>query len=88
MVLDNTYIFFTSDHGYALGQQCRPSEKFNVYDNNIRIPMLVRGPNVVPGARVPAVAGIVDLAATFVELAGGGPPHCHLSWMGLKVGPR
>ena len=33
--------------------------------------MLVRGPNVTPGARVPAVAGIVDLTAMFVELAGG-----------------
>ena len=39
-VLDNTYIFFTSDHGYALGQQARPCEKLNVYDNDIRVHML------------------------------------------------
>ena len=30
-VLDNTYVLLTSDHGYALGQQARPSGKFNVH---------------------------------------------------------
>jgi len=71
-VLNETYIFFTSDHGYALGQMCRPEEKFNVYENDIRVPMLVRGPGVPRGVQIStAVTSIVDLAPTFVDLAGG-----------------
>ncbi|CAE7232448.1 Gns [Symbiodinium pilosum] len=72
-VLDNTYVLLTSDHGYALGQQARPSGKFNVYENDIRVPMLIRGPGVQRGSRVEAVAGMVDMAPTLVELAGGDP---------------
>jgi len=71
--LNNTYIFFTSDNGYVLGQHCRPDEKFNVYENDIRVPMLVRGPGISPGSRSGKVTGLVDLAATFVELGGGDP---------------
>lgn len=81
--LENTYVFFTSDHGYALGQQARPSGKFHVYDNDIRVPMLVRGPGIAPGTLVPVVAGNVDLAATFVDLAGGAPDSEHLDGRSL-----
>ncbi|CAE7798107.1 DNAH7, partial [Symbiodinium necroappetens] len=82
-VLDNTVVLLTSDHGYALGQQARPSGKFNVYDNDIRVPMLLRGPGIQPGARVDAVSGIVDIAPTLVELAGGDPDIMELDGRSL-----
>lgn len=73
-VLDNTFVFFTSDHGYSLGQLRFPSGKWNVYEWNIRVPMLVRGPGISPGSRITTHAvGNVDLAPTIVELGGGGP---------------
>lgn len=82
-VLDQTYFFFSSDHGYALGQQARPSGKFHVYENDIRVPMLVRGPGVQPGLEVPAVSGLVDLAATWVDIAGGDPDQPYLDGRSL-----
>jgi len=69
--LDNTYLFFTSDHGYNLGQFRLPSGKFNAYENDIRVPFIVRGPGVPRGAaRDGVMVNNVDLAATMLELAG------------------
>jgi len=82
-VLDNTVVLLTSDHGYALGQQARPSGKFNVYENDIRVPMLVRGPGIQHGAHINAVSGIVDIAPTLVELAGGDPDIMELDGRSL-----
>jgi N-acetylglucosamine-6-sulfatase len=46
-VLDNTYIVFTSDNGYRLGQFQMPQGKFHPYENDIRVPMMIRGPGIV-----------------------------------------
>jgi hypothetical protein len=32
--------------GYNMGQHNLPSCKLNVYDNSIRIPMMIRGPGI------------------------------------------
>ena len=42
-LLDNTYVIFTSDHGYHMGQFAQPSGKRLPYETDIRIPLLVRG---------------------------------------------
>ena len=42
--LDNSYIIFTSDHGYHTGQFSLPYDKRQMYDFDLRIPLLVRGP--------------------------------------------
>src|SRR5262245_46237603 len=49
--LDNTYIFFTSDNGYHLGQHRLfvPPGKGEAYEEDIRVPLLVRGPGVRAG---------------------------------------
>ncbi len=68
--LDNTYIFFTSDNGFLQGQHRIPNGKRTAFDEAIHMPLMVRGPSVPTGAKRNHVVSLVDLAPTFVELAG------------------
>jgi len=74
-VLDNTYIVFTSDNGYHLGEHGIPLGKQSPYDESIRVPLIVRGPGVPAGAVVDSFALNVDLAPTFAELASASPAN-------------
>lgn len=39
--LDNTYIFFTSDNGFHMGEHNLPSGKMLAYEEDIHVPLLV-----------------------------------------------
>ena len=68
--LDNTYIFFTSDNGFHLGNHRLAMGKIAPYEEDIRVPLIVRGPGVPAGRTVEHLTGNVDLAPTWAELAG------------------
>jgi N-acetylglucosamine-6-sulfatase len=65
----DTYVVLTSDNGFHLGQNGMARGKGTPYDTDVRVPLLVTGPGVVPGARREVTSNI-DLAPTFEELAG------------------
>ncbi len=65
----NTYVVLTSDNGFHLGQNGMGRGKGTPYDTDVRVPLLVTGPGVVPGKRREVTSNI-DLAPTFEELAG------------------
>ena len=69
----NTYVVLTSDNGFHLGQLGMGRGKGTPYDTDVRVPLLVTGPGVVPGSRAEVTSNI-DLAPTFEELAGLAPP--------------
>jgi N-acetylglucosamine-6-sulfatase len=68
--LDNTYVIFTSDNGFHLGQHRMPAGKQTAYETDIHLPLLVRGPEITAGGHVQAITGNVDLAPTIAELGG------------------
>jgi arylsulfatase A-like enzyme len=74
--LDNTVIVFTSDNGYYFGEHRIARDKAHPYEEGIRVPLLIRVPTAYLGGRTPVplvdtqVANI-DLAPTFLQLAGG-----------------
>lgn len=68
--LGATYFLSTSDHGFNLGQLRLTSCKLNTYDNDIRIPMVIRGPGVAPGSSFWFPASNADVAPTLLGLAG------------------
>lgn len=72
--LDDTYVVFTSDNGFHLGQHRLKAGKQSAYEEDIRVPLLVRGPGVAAGETSDALVGNVDLAPTFAALAGADAP--------------
>jgi N-acetylglucosamine-6-sulfatase len=66
----NTYFVFSSDNGFHLGQHRLLQGKMTAFDTDIRVPLVVAGPNVPPGSTTSALAENVDLAPTFMHLAG------------------
>jgi len=71
--LDRTYLFFTSDNGLLMGQHRLIAKKRNIYEETIRVPLMVRGPGVPVGS-VDAPALNIDLAPTLLDLAGAHVP--------------
>jgi N-acetylglucosamine-6-sulfatase len=69
-IAKNTYIVFTSDNGYHLGQHRILEGKETAFDTDIRVPLIVVGPGVPAGRVVKQVTQNVDLAPTFEQLAG------------------
>ena len=67
--LDNTYIFFTADHGLAVGDHGFIGKQ-NVYDASIRVPMFVSGPGIAKGKELSNMVYLQDVMATCLDLAG------------------
>jgi len=70
--LGNTYLFFTSDNGFLMGEH-RLKGKNTPYEQSLKVPLLVRGPGLPAGTVRRATYGMPDLAPTFVELSGATP---------------
>jgi N-acetylglucosamine-6-sulfatase len=70
--LDDTYVMFTSDNGYLMGQH-RAVGKTLLYEESVRVPMLMRGPGLPGGAKYTHPTANIDLAATIYDLTGVRP---------------
>jgi arylsulfatase A-like enzyme len=66
--LDNTYFILTSDNGYSFGEH-RLVGKGHLYEESIRVPLLVRGPDIEIGT-TKRLTSNVDLVPTILEWAG------------------
>ncbi len=72
--LDDTYIFFTSDNGWHAGEHRLNTGKWTAYEEDIRVPLIVRGPGVPEGRKLDHMVLNNDLAPTFAELTGAEVP--------------
>jgi N-acetylglucosamine-6-sulfatase len=73
--LDNTYVIFTSDNGYHLGQHRLFAGKSTPYEEDINVPFVIFGPDIPSNIVLEGyLAGNVDIAPTITELAGVIPP--------------
>ncbi len=67
---ENLIVVFTSDHGAQW-----PFGKWNLYDEGIRVPLLISWPgHVAPQTRTPAMVSWIDLLPTVIDLVGGNAP--------------
>jgi N-acetylglucosamine-6-sulfatase len=72
-VADNTYIVFSSDNGLHLGEHRLETGKMTAFDTDIRVPLIVVGPDVPRGSVTNALTENIDLAPTFVGIGRGKP---------------
>jgi N-acetylglucosamine-6-sulfatase len=72
--LDNTYLFFTSDNGYHMGNHRLSPDKKTPYEEDIGVPLMVRGPGAPAGAVRQELVLNNDFAPTIAELAGASIP--------------
>jgi len=72
---ENTILVFYSDNGFLFGEHGL-IDKRNAYEPSVRVPMVVYGPGRVPaGTTVASRVRNLDLAPTFIDLAGGTSPE-------------
>jgi arylsulfatase A-like enzyme len=67
----NTLVVVTSDHGEEFGGHGAMSHGHTLYQPALRVPLVMRLPGVLPaGLEVVEPVGIIDVAATLLDLAG------------------
>jgi choline-sulfatase len=71
---DNTWVFFTADHGLAVGHHGLLGKQ-NMYDHSVRVPFVVVGPGVAANRRLDAAIYLQDVMPTTLELAGAVKPQ-------------
>ena len=68
-LLENTYLIFTSDNGFHMGEHRLHAGKLTPYEEDIRVPLFIRGPGIPAGQEREEIVGNIDLAPTIAELA-------------------
>ena len=77
----DTYLLFTSDHGEAFFEHDHLGHGVGVWEEFIRIPLILHGPGLAPGRRS-AAATLVDLPRTLAFLADVAPDP---GWLGQPL---
>jgi arylsulfatase A-like enzyme len=68
--LDNTYVMFTSDNGFFLGEHRRRQGKIIAYDPSLRVPLVMRGPGIPRGEERRDPFLMIDFAPTILAATG------------------
>ena len=71
--LGETYIIYLSDNGWHAGEHRIPDGKAGYYEESIRVPLVIRGPDVPANVKRDQLAANIDLAPTIADLAGARP---------------
>ncbi len=67
---ERTMVVLGSDHGERFGEHGGFAHGPDVYEELLRVPLIVAGPGVAPGHRVDEQIGLIDLAPTLLNLLG------------------
>ncbi|KAI0710754.1 alkaline-phosphatase-like protein [Earliella scabrosa] len=84
--LDNTYVIFSADHGYHIGQHRIPAGKTLPYREDTQVPFIVRGPGI-PHGRTALPSHHVDFAPTLLTMLGLSPAQWPPFFDGRDLSP-
>jgi arylsulfatase A-like enzyme len=84
---ENTLVAITSDHGEGLMQHGHLLHGAQIYEEQVRVPLLLRWPARLPAGRViEGAVSLIDLAPTLLELLGV-PIEAGDAWQGRSLVP-
>ena len=66
---ENTIVMYSADNGWYLGDLGLYDKRF-MYEPGLRVPLIARGPGIKPGSTPGQFVANIDLAPTFLDLAG------------------
>jgi len=78
---EDTYIFFSADHGLAVGHHGLMGKQ-NLFEHSVRVPLVVVGPAVPKNKKIGAPVYLQDIMPTTLELAGAKKPD-HVQFKSL-----
>jgi arylsulfatase A-like enzyme len=67
---EDTVIILTADHGEEFLEHNGWAHGAKLYDELLRVPLIIRGPGIAPGDTITGQIGLIDLAPTILELVG------------------
>lgn len=68
--INNTIFIYTSDNGFHIGQHCLVWDKRMLYEHDVRVPLMVRGPRFPDGMRSSAGVASIDMTPSILDFAG------------------
>ena len=71
---ENTYIFFTADHGLGVGHHGLFGKQ-NLYEHSTRVPFIATGPGIPKGQKKDGAIYLQDVMPTSLEIAGVETPE-------------
>jgi arylsulfatase A-like enzyme len=69
-LMRDTVFVVVGDHGEAFGQHGRHQHDAVPYEEGLRVPMVLAGPSIAPGRRVPGLRQLIDVAPTLAGQLG------------------
>ncbi|KAI5924219.1 alkaline-phosphatase-like protein [Camillea tinctor] len=72
-ILKNTYIIYSTDNGYHIGHHRMQPAKQCSFEEDINIPLIIRGPGVPKRYTTDIVTTHTDLAPTLLKMVGAAP---------------
>lgn len=69
-ILNNTYIVYTTDNGFHISNHRLPPGKRCPYEEDINVPMIMRGPGIPKGSSFDLVTSHTDLVPTILQWTG------------------
>lgn len=82
--LENTIVVVTSDHGEHLGEHHLLDHQYSLYDDLLRVPLILHYPPAVTPGRSDRPVSTLDVLPTLVELCGIEPPGS-ARWRGSSL---
>jgi arylsulfatase A-like enzyme len=70
---DRTYVVLLSDHGESFGEHGMTGHGFTPHLEQLRVPLILRGPGIPEGLRIRTPSSLVDVTPTLLDLLGVEP---------------